>query len=290
VRYSGEQEVYRHLIDLGALGPGDGLSAGIVCPWCGGTELAEIGFAQGQHRGYCSDCGWVDLKVDQVKPLRVDVARIVRWLSAALGLAGRYACEALVPDTLWRLGEIEHRRKRRTVFFGRRLGETLRLPIIAEQLHSACAPGCGVLITTTQDVDADLLATGHRVVALRAVAHLRKGGFVIENLEAYLDGASADDEPSSETSLRLLHAGRIALIEGTQHKLSPQVYRFLSVLEAAGGEPVHKRTLADELDIAVDRCKGAQIFKRHQAVYCTFVGHDAAGNYWLEPVPDGRAI
>ena len=80
------------------------------------------------------------------------------------------------------------------------------------------------------------------------------------------------------------------MIAGERHKLAPQVYRFLSVLEAAGGEPVHKRTIADASDIAVDRCKGAQIFKRHQAVYCTFVGHDAEGHYWLKPIPDGRAI
>jgi hypothetical protein len=290
VRYSGEREVYRHLLDLGALGPGDGLSAGILCPWCGGAELAEIGFAHGQHRGYCSDCGWVDLGVDQVKPLRVDVGRIVRWLSAALGLAGRYACEALVPDALWRLGEIEHRRKRRTVFFGRRLDDPVRAPLITQQLQAVCAPGCGVVITTSQDADPTILATSHRVVPLRAVAHLRKGGFVIENLYAHLDGGEATEEPSSETSLRLLHSARAALIAGEQHKLSPQVYDFISVLEAAGGNPVHKRAIADALEIDVDRCKGAQIFKRHQAVYCTFVGHDAAGNYWLEPVPRGTHI
>jgi hypothetical protein len=284
VRYSGEREAYRHLVDLGAFGPGDGVSPGILCPWCGGAELAEIGFAHGQHRGYCSDCGWVDLEVDQVKPLRVDVARIVRWLSAALGLAGRYVSEALVPDALWRLGEIEHRRKRRTIFFGRRLADPTLVPIIAEQLHTACAPGCGVLTTTSPDVDPTVLATGHRLVPLRAVAHLRKGGFVIENLDAWLDGVDTAEEPSSETSLRLLHSGRMALIEGERHKLSPQVYRFLSVLDAADGEPVHKCTIADALDIDVDRCKGSDIFKRHKAVYRTFVGHDAAGNYWLKPV------
>jgi hypothetical protein len=284
VRYSGERVVYRHLLDLGALVPGDGVSAGILCPWCSGTELADIRFAQEQHQGYCIDCGWVDLDADQVKPLRVDVARIVRRLSAALGLAGRYACDALVPDALWRLGEIEHRRRRRTVFFGRRLVDPTLVPLITQQLHNACAPGCGVLITTTPDVDAALLATGHQVVPLRAVAHLRKAGFVIENLEAYLDGTDLHDEPSSETSLRLLHSGRMALINGQQYKLSPQVYDFLRVLEEAGGEPVHKRAIADALGIDVDKCKGVDICKRHKAVYRTFVAHDAAGNYWLKPV------
>ncbi|MGB7934600.1 MAG: hypothetical protein WCH04_20710 [Gammaproteobacteria bacterium] len=166
----------------------------------------------------------------------------------------------------------------------RRLANPASVQLIAQQLQAVCASGCGVLITTTADVDSTILATGHHVIPLRAVAHLRKSGLVIENLEAYLDGAPADEEPSSETSLRLLHSGRIALIAGKQHKLSPQVYRFLSVLEAAGGEPVHKRTLADALDINVDKCKGAHIFKHHKEVYRNFVDHDAAGYYWLEGV------
>lgn len=55
--------------------------------------------------------------------LRMDITRIVRWLASALGLAGRYQHEELVPTALWRLGEIEHRRKRRIIFFGRRLND-----------------------------------------------------------------------------------------------------------------------------------------------------------------------
>jgi hypothetical protein len=37
-------------------------------------------------------------------------------------------------------------------------------------------------------------------------------------------------------------------------------------------------TLADTLDIDVDRCKGADIFKWRKAVYRTFVGHDSTGH------------
>src|SRR5690606_41353913 len=63
-------------------------------------------------------------------------------------------------------------------------------------------------------------------------------------------------------------------IDGERHALSPQVYRFLSVLAQGGGDPVHKRTIADALEIDVDKCKGADICKRHKAVYRTFVAHD----------------
>ncbi|MCJ9707570.1 hypothetical protein LWS69_00795 [Bordetella hinzii] len=283
VRYSGQMEAYRHLLDLGALGASDGVGSSILCPWCGMGDLEGIRFEQGRRQGYCTDCGWVDLASDQVTWLRVDTTRIVRWLVSALGLAGRYQHEELVPTALWRLGEIEHRRKRRTVFFGRKLDDPVLMPSIGHRLRTASAPGCGVLLTTTADVAQTIHASGHLIVPLRAVAHLRKAGFVIENLDAYLDGSVGIGEPDSETSLRLMHSGRIALIDGGRHALSPQVCDFLSVLQRAAGDPVHKRTIADALEIDVDKCKGADIFKRHKAVYRTFVAHDTDGHYWLKP-------
>lgn len=281
-RYSGQMDAYRHLLNLGALGASDGVGSSILCPWCGMGDLEGIRFEQGRRQGYCTDCGWVDLASDQVTWLRVDTTRIVRWLASALGLAGRYQHEELVPTALWRLGEIEHRRKRRTVFFGRKLDDPVLMPSIDHRLRTACAPGCGVLLTTTADAAQTIHASGHLIVPLRAVAHLRKAGFVIENLDAYLDGSVGISEPDSETSLRLMHSGRIALIDGERHALSPQVCGFLSVLQRAAGDPVHKRTIADALEINVDKCKGADIFKRHKAVYRTFVAHDTDGHYWLK--------
>lgn len=248
-RYSGQMDAYRHLLDLGALGASDGVGSSILCPWCGMGDLEGIRFEQGRRQGYCTDCGWVDLASDQVTWLRVDTTRIVRWLASALGLAGRYQHEELVPTALWRLGEIEHRRKRRTVFFGRKLDDPVLMPSIDHRLRTACAPGCGVLLTTTADVAQTIHASGHLIVPLRAVAHLRKAGFVIENLDAYLDGSVGIGEPDSETSLRLMHSGRIALIDGGRHALSPQVCGFLSVLQRAAGDPVpqthHRRRPGD---------------------------------------------
>jgi hypothetical protein len=43
--------------------------------------------------------------------------------------------------------------------------------------------------------------------------------------------------------------------------------------------------------IDVDKCKGTDIFKRHKAIYRTFVAaHDAAGHYWLNPVPHDALV
>lgn len=281
--YSGQIEVYRHLLDLGALGMGEGVRSDLLCPWCGGQDLVEIRFTQGQHQGYCIDCGWVDLAGHQVTLLRVELVRMVRWIASALRLAGRYPQDELVPGVLWRLGEMEWLRKRRTLFFGRRLDDPTTVPDVERSLCASCAPGCGVLITTTTDVPPTLQGLGHSIVPLRTVAHLRQAGLVIENLDAYLDHAVQAPAPSSETSLRLLQSGRIALIDGKECPLSPQTYQFIRLLEEAAGDHLHKSRIADALEISIDHCKGASIFKRHMLVYGTFIGHDTRGHYWLKP-------
>ena len=76
---------------------------------------------------------------------------------------------------------------------------------------------------------------------------------------------------------------RIALIDGESHALSPQVYQFLTLLEEAAGEPLHKRAIADALEMDIDAFKPATIFKRHKPVYDAFVAGDRNGRYWIKP-------
>ena len=147
------------------------------------------------------------------------------------------------------------------------------------------------MLTTTDPADlAGSPLSAHLVAPLRAVAHLRKAGFVIENLAAYLDQPGVHED-TDETSLRLLHSQRVALIGGESTKLSPQVYQFLALLEASAGKALHKRVITDKLEIAVDTFKPATIFKRHMSVYKTFIESDHEGRYWIksEFATDGEA-
>jgi hypothetical protein len=48
--------------------------------------------------------------------------------------------------------------------------------------------------------------------------------------------------------------------------------------------------LADAVDIHVDKCKGVDMFKRHKAVYPTFIAHDSTCHYWLNPVPHDALV
>jgi hypothetical protein len=48
--------------------------------------------------------------------------------------------------------------------------------------------------------------------------------------------------------------------------------------------------LADAVDIHVDKCKGVDMFKRHKAVYPTFIAHGSTCHYWLNPVPHDALV
>jgi len=114
-------------------------------------------------------------------------------------------------------------------------------------------------------------------VPLRACAHLRKAGLVIEDFEAHAGSADFSEIGTSLASL----GERVVQINGERVAISPQVQRFLKVLVAANGKPVHKSTIADALEIDVDKFSPHQIFKKHMAVKEAFVGADGAGRYWL---------
>src|SRR3546814_14014170 len=73
---------------------------------------------------------------------------------------------------------------------------------VAAKLAQLVAPGAEVIITAGEPASLLGTALGDRLlVPLRAIAHIRKSGLVIENLEAYLTRPAPVPE-STETSLR----------------------------------------------------------------------------------------
>ncbi len=282
---SGQAEVYARLRELEALTLANVIATNVLCHECC-DESFRPGTNEGPdaatrpYRGHCPECGWVTLAAEQARMWHAQPAKLARWLAMALRLTQHYPTEGLIDGCLWRLGEIERRRKRHTIFFGRRLDASANAA--REKLDALCAPGTEILITTT-----DVTALRHsalrdrRLVPLRAVAHLRKAGLVVENLDAYL-GGPGPVVASDETSLRLMHTRRVALIDGKEYPLSPQVYDFLKVLEDADGDEVHKRYIAETLGIQKSFRK-ADVFKHHKLVFDAFAESDSKGNYWLKP-------
>lgn len=278
----GQSEIFKYLREVEALSLSPELSDGVLCPDCMSGAIRPEQVSHGaliSFRAYCGECGWVQLQKERVRIWQASPVKVADWLNAALGLRSRYPVTEIVKGMLWHLGEREYKRRRHSLFFGCQLASK---QADVDMALDQAAPGSDVTITTS---DTSALQTGllsRRVlIPLRAIAQLRKGSMVIENLEAYVDGLPPAID-SNETSLRLLLTKRVALIEGIETPLSPQVFKFLKVLLEADGDEVHKRHIAAALGIP-ENFKFSNIKKRHTKVFDTFVQLNNKGYYWLHP-------
>jgi hypothetical protein len=288
----GKAAIYQHLRNNEALSLSNALAAAVLCPDCMSLSVQPEQSAHGAeqpHRAYCVECGWIDLPKERARLWQANPAKVADWINVALGLKSRHSVTEVIRGRLWHLGEREYRRQRRSLFFGCQL--TCDPAKVGVELDRHAAPGTEVVITTS-----DCLALraselrDRQLIPLRAIAHLRKGHLVLENLDAYFDGL-VPFVASDETSLRVLHSKRAVLIDGAKVPVSPRVYEFLKVLEEAEGDEVHKRHIARSLGISAATFRTADIFKRHKNVSQTFVGNDKNGNFWLKPefiVIEGR--
>lgn len=279
----GQAEVFQYLRDVEALGLTNELADGVLCPDCMSGAIQP---EQAPHRSqiglraYCGECGWVPLTKERARLWQASPAKVAEWLNVALGLKSRYPVTEVIPGVLWHLGEREYKRRRHSLFFGCQLA--VNQAGVAEALAQSAAPGADMTITTSDIADFQCGSLrSHVFVPLGAVAQLRKAGLVIENLEAYVDGL-APAVVTDESSLRLLASKRVALIGGEEKSLSPQVFKFLTVLVEADGDEVHKRQIAKALEIP-ENFRYADIKKRHVEVFETFVQSDQKGYYWLHP-------
>lgn len=264
---------YLHLLDLGFARLEARLLDDITCPWCSTGTLHQVCRVRGvtggnAYRGLCLSCGWQNIPAAQLSPLSLDLPKIARAVSAALGLATRFETQEIVPAKLWRLGEREIARKRHRIWLA---------PVLDDDTARALAGEAGILVCIDTPTPRPPAMSKLAPVPLRACAHLRKAGLVIEDFESYVGSVSTSEVGTSLASL----SERVAHIDGEPIAVSPQVRRFLEVLVAADGKPVHKSTLADALEIDVDKLSPHQIFKKHMKVKEVFVAADGAGRYWL---------
>jgi len=280
---TGQPSIYQHLRSNEALSLSGDVAESVLCPDCLSVSVRPVptpAGAEHPYQCYCGECGWVDLPKERARLWQVNPSKVAIWLNVALGLKIRHPVSEVVTGRLWHLGAREHKRKRHNFFFGCLLSGEANA--IQGEIDRLASPGTEAVITTS-----DLLALqstnlkGRLFIPLQAIAQLRKGNFAIEGLDAYFDGL-APTAVTDETSLRLLHSKRVALIAGTEISLSPQVYGFLKVLDQADGDEVHKRKIAEALGIA-ENFRYADIKKHHRTVFDTFVQRDQQGNYWLHP-------
>ena len=278
----GQAAVYRHLRDCEALSLSGEMAAEVLCPDCLNQSLAPEAVlgAPGRYWGLCEDCGQVELPKERVRLWQAEPAKVAEWLQVALGLKARNPVTEVIPGVLWHLGEREVQRHRRSFFFGCRIDA--QVAAMSAKLGELSAPGAEAVITTGDPIALKQTPLASRLlIPLRAIAQLRKGHLTLDRLDTYFDGL-APPQDSQETSLRLFHTRRVVLIDGDEHKLSPQVFDFLKVLINADGDEVHKLRIAQALGIPPN-FRFADIKKRHKPVFDTFVQHDQKGYFWLHP-------
>lgn len=269
---------YRHLLDLGLAKPEVRLLDDITCPWCSTGTLHQVCRAGGGsggtgYRGLCLSCGWQNIPAAQLSPLSLNLPKIARAVAAALGLASRFETQEIVPAKLWRLGEREVARKRHRVWFA---------PVVDDEIIHVLSGETGVLVCVDAPTSRLPATAKLSPVPLRACAHLRKAGLVIEDFEAQVGSTGTSEIGTSLACLK----DRVVHVDGERVAVSPQVRRFLEVLVAADAKPVHKSTLANALEIDVDKFSPHQIFKKHKSVKEAFVEGDGSGRYWLRPLPE----
>jgi hypothetical protein len=269
---------YRHLLDLGLAKPEARLLDDITCPWCSTGMLHQVcrvrgGSGGNAYRGLCLSCGWQNIPAAQLNPISLDLPKIARAVAAALGLTSRFETQEIVHGKLWRLGEREIARKRHRIWFA---------PAVDDDITRALASEAGILVCVDAPTPRSPAMAKLSPFSLRACAHLRKAGLVIEDFEANVGSANTSEIGTSLASLDQ----RVVHINGECVPISPQVQRFLKMLVAANGKPVHKSAIADALEIDVDKFSPHQIFKKHKLVREAFVEADGSGRYRLRPLPE----
>ena len=282
VGLGGRAALYQRLRDCEALSLAAEMASEVLCPDCREHRVRPqaLSGTPARYWALCLECGELELPKEQVRLWQAHPGKVAHWLHQALGLGGRHALAELIPGVLWHLGEREVRRHRRSFFFGCRIDA--HVAAVSAKIAALAAPGGEAVISTSEPAALKHSAlASHLLIPLRAVAQLRKGHLKLEPLDGYFDGLTPP-VTSDETSLRLLHTRRVALIAGAEHKLSPQVYGFLKVLADADGDEVHKRKIAQALSI-LHTFRYADIKKRHKPVFDAFVLHNQNGYFWLHP-------
>ena len=202
---------YGHLLALDAIAISRERAMDILCPECGTKSMRPQPHAAPEsqpYRGYCPECGWVGLANQQAHYWQVQPQKLAKWLSAGLGLAPRYAVEPIVDNVLWRLGEFEHRRRRHTVFFGRRL--SAMSDQVAAKLAHGQEPELADLFTGFRQGMAALLGIG--VWYLVVFCALGIGVALMAVLLGVAPSGEALSQLTPEAQASLMELGLVVLV------------------------------------------------------------------------------
>jgi hypothetical protein len=245
-------------------------SATIVIPVDLDDEL--VGFEWDADRqafvGFHPNMGLLEADPRVRKRYRIDF----EWLLFAIASAARVSAGqqrvCLVRDQVWDLGDAWFGRRKATILFARRLGQTDGLDLVCDALTRRVGRLPGILLTTTGPISRHVVIPGqHRVLYLPDCIRGDVPGFVIDTdiISGVLNGTRPQRpaqliEPS--TDFRIVRAlGQTFTFKGDKQR-SILEYMYHKWLD--GEDRVSVAEMIADLDVPA-KTRVRDVFKKHPA-------------------------
>jgi hypothetical protein len=263
----------------------------VTCPECG-VELARVVrvVEPDQLVLDCPECETVAAPLALRQTYKVNLARVVRYLSSGIGLTDQPAHE-VVPDRAWKLGVTEPRRgKPVTWYFARDLRDGELASALARQVAADHAgPSHRIVTSTLSPLTPSSPLHGHDVVHLADIGRISQSRFDLFNERAGKTGAAVIDPVPRHTTLYYLRAEGKVYVDGEAFGLEPAPRDILLALINDRDHEMSREALRDACGSQAKNFSPSKAFDRARKVYQTFVEHrkgDAV--YALKIAPDDR--
>ena len=252
----------------------------IFCPHCEIRTVRVIAVGS----GFCIDCGLVNLTTKDTQRLAPDGDWLRRRMAQALDLVGEPAW-TLIPDRVWRLGDLGRADRRHRVLFGQRLADIMVLRALLSAWPSYVGEIPTILVTTTQPERVFLPGVQVRSVPLAAAFRVRGDGLVAD--EAVWTGVRAAQTalpvqarvgPFTQDFRALFLPGETAPVP-----LKPTQSALLRVLWELSGERIERQALLRRARVDLDKPIVAfpqSKYPQAHRVYRAVVRSNQQGQYW----------
>jgi len=166
---------------MGAVRVGD-LPSVVTCAACDDNHPARLEYdpAARRYRHFCPEAGHVGVADENLAKRCVEGEWLVRWLVQALPIApDRH--RALVPDSIWHLGDAVVGGTEITVVFAERVSTRRDLTALADAVRAVHPAELGLVITTSAAPIPSLsLPNGFLVLDLREIARTKDDQLVMD--------------------------------------------------------------------------------------------------------------
>jgi hypothetical protein len=275
---SGQRKRLETLRQMGALT--QVRARAVICPLCEAHGVEVIA----ADKAVCEDCGPVELTTEHLRRLTPDGDWLRRRMAQALGLSDESAW-ALVPERVWRLGDIGRAGQRRRVLFGQQLGDVSAQRTLLSLWPTHIGEIPTILVTTTEIERVYLPGVPAQLIPLPAAFRTHGTGLVAD--EAVWAGVLAV-QPATASLARVgpfAHDYRDVLLPGESAPitLTPAQSALLRVLWEHKGAPMHREILVARAKLDLD--KPVQAFPRPKypeanRAYRILIRSNRQGHYW----------